>query len=458
MALLLVVDDDADLRTILCRYLEAKGHSTRQAPDAASALKAVEGEPVELVLLDLSLPDAGGLEVLESLRRLEPDLPVLILTGNADIGTAVRAMKLGANDYLVKPFGNEDLALRVQRALREARLETEVARLREHITRRERESVFRGAGPSMAAVYEAVERVAPTDLTVVLQGESGCGKEVMARLLHEKSARREGPFAAVDSGALPESLVESELFGYERGAFTGAERTKPGQFELASGGTLFLDEIANLGLEAQAKLLRVLQERRVRRLGGKKDVPVDVRILAATNRDLSAEVRSGRFREDLFHRLNQFMLRLPPLRERPEDLEPMARHFLGEACRQLGRGAAFLSASALKVMAAYAWPGNARELKNTVTRAALLCDQTIEPEHLGLSAVQEAGAGEAGAAEPSPAGLDLKKAAREASIRAETALIKEALLRSGDNKAKAARLLGIGRKSLYDKMRRCRII
>ncbi|MEK7657514.1 MAG: sigma-54 dependent transcriptional regulator, partial [Elusimicrobiota bacterium] len=435
MALLLVVDDDADLRAALVRYLEAKGHSTLQAPDAGSALKAVENEPVELVLLDLSLPDAGGLEVLESLRRLEPDLPVLILTGNADIAVAVRAMRLGANDYLVKPFGNEDLALRVQRALREARLETEVARLREHLTRREREPVFRGSSPSMAAVYEALERVAPTELTVVLQGESGCGKEVLARLIHETSARREGPFVAVDSGALPEALVESELFGYERGAFTGAEKTKPGQFELASGGTLFLDEIANLGLEAQAKLLRVLQERRVRRLGGKKDVPVEVRILAATNRDLAAEVRAGRFREDLFHRLNQFMLRIPPVRERPEDLEPMARHFLREACRQLGKSGASFSGEALRVLASHGWPGNARELKNTVTRAALLCEQTIEPEHLGITASPPTPPAEheAEAAGPGVAGtkvLDLKKAVREATMRAESALIREALARA----------------------------
>ncbi|MBI5244357.1 MAG: sigma-54-dependent Fis family transcriptional regulator [Elusimicrobia bacterium] len=456
MAFLLIVDDDADLRTSLSRYLAAKGHSVSQAPDAAAALASVETQPVELVFLDLSLPDADGLKVLEDIRRAEPGIPVLILTGNTEVSTAVKAMKLGASDYLLKPFSNEDLSVHLERALRERQLEREVVRLRERLTHQAGAALLCGS-PAMRAVYEAVDRVAPTDLTVVLQGESGCGKEVVARLLHEKSPRREGPFLAVDSGALPEALVESELFGYEKGAFTGADRPKLGQFELAAGGTIFLDEVANLPLEAQGKLLRVLQERRIRRLGGKKDVPVDVRVVAATNRDLGAEVRAKRFREDLFHRLDQFTLNLPSMRERREDIEPLARHFLREANRQLGRRVAGFSAQALACLRRRGWPGNVREIQNVVTRAALLASERIGVEHLAA----EGGGTEAPRREPvrrvPPASLSLKKASRRAAGEAEKKVILEALALTASNKARAARLLGIDRKSLYAKLRKYRL-
>ncbi|HAH05094.1 MAG TPA: hypothetical protein DCM05_00990 [Elusimicrobia bacterium] len=452
MAFLLLVDDDADLRSSLSRILCAKGHSVSEAPDAAAALAAVETQPVELVFLDLSLPDADGLKVLEDIRGAEPSLPVLILTGNSDVSTAVRAMKLGAADYLLKPFSNEELLVHLERALRESRLEREVARLRERLVRGG-PPALRCQSPAMRAVYDAVERVAPTDLTVVLQGESGSGKEVVARLLHDLSLRREGPFLAVDSGALPPSLVESELFGYEKGAFTGADRQKLGQFELAAGGTLFLDEVANLPLEAQAKLLRVLQERRIRRLGGKKDLPVDVRVLAATNKDLAEEVGAGRFREDLFHRLDQFALTLPPLRDRKEDIEPLARHFLLEAGQQLGRRVADFTPEALVRLRRRPWPGNARELKNAVTRAALLADgRAVGPEHLA--------GGEAVLRPSKPASasaLPLKQASRRAAAGAEKQSILRALSLAAGNKARAARLLRIDRKSLYNKLRRYRI-
>ncbi|MBI4422871.1 MAG: sigma 54-interacting transcriptional regulator, partial [Elusimicrobia bacterium] len=307
-----------------------------------------------------------------------------------------------------------------------------------------------------------LRKVAPTDLTVVLGGESGCGKEVFARLVHETGGRRKGPFVAVDCGTLPTTLVETELFGYEKGAFTGAEGTRLGHFELAAEGTLFLDEIGNLSLEVQSKLLRVLQERRIRRLGGRKDLPIDVRVVAATNLDLARAVREGRFREDLFHRLNEFMIVLPPLRERMEDLLPLARHFLEEANRTLSRSVPGFSGEALRRLAAYHWPGNIRELRNTVLRAVLLADGPIEPGHLQLpgsgappSPAPPPRAEAAASATPEePSDLALKDQVRAAKSETERRLIGEALGRARQNKSEAARLLGIDRKALYQKMKR----
>ncbi|MBI5201080.1 MAG: sigma-54-dependent Fis family transcriptional regulator [Elusimicrobia bacterium] len=454
---ILLVDDDRDLCTALSRFLTAKGFSVRSTHDPEGALRAAGDEPFDLVLLDLFLGATDGMDVLRGIRGLEPDLPVLILTGHADVPTAVNAMKLGAADYLLKPFTNEELALHVDKVLRESRLRREVTRLRAQLGREKKPGIVTGDGPAIRGALDQLRKVAPTDLTVVLGGESGCGKEVFARLLHDMSSRRKGPFVAVDCGSLPTTLVETELFGYEKGAFTGAESMRLGHFELAAEGTLFLDEIANLSLEVQSKLLRVLQERRIRRLGGRKDLPVDARVVAATNADLPRAVREGKFREDLFHRINQFTITLPPLRERMEDLIPLARHFLEEANRTLGRAVPGFSAEALRRLAAYHWPGNIRELRNTVLRAALLSEGTIEPPHLQLPGPVLAAAA-ARDPEPVSAGaggkIGLKDSVRAATAATERKLIAEALERSGGNKSEASRLLGIDRKALYAKLKR----
>ncbi|MBI4349091.1 MAG: sigma-54-dependent Fis family transcriptional regulator [Elusimicrobia bacterium] len=463
---LLLVDDDRDLCLALTRFLSAKGYSVRAAHDPEGALRTAGDEPFDAVLLDLFLGATDGMDVLRGIRGLEPDLPVLILTGHADVPTAVNAMKLGAADYLLKPFTNEELALHVDKVLRESRLRREVTRLRAQLGRQSRPSIVVGDGPAIRAALDQLRKVAPTDLTVVLGGESGCGKEVFARLVHDMSQRRKAPFVAVDCGSLPTTLVETELFGYEKGAFTGADSTRLGHFELAAEGTLFLDEIANLSLEVQQKLLRVLQERRIRRLGGRKDIPVDARVVAATNADLPRAVREGRFREDLFHRIDQFTITLPPLRERMEDLIPLARHFLEEANRTLGRSVAGFSAEALRRLAGYHWPGNIRELRNTVLRAALLSDGTIEPPHLNLpGTARETVLAPAPAPQPvliaavppvaaAPERLALKDSVREATAATERRLIVQALERSNRNKSEAARLLGIDRKALYAKLKR----
>lgn len=450
MSNFLVIEDDADARKALKAVLGSRGHSAQEASDGAEGLRAAEASAMDAVLLDLVLGDMDGLTVLEKLKNDDPSLPVIILTGHADVHSAVRAMKLGAADYLVKPFTNEELLLVAERAAKDRRFHRELDALRSHVAGFYGANVFVGESPAVKAVEKLVSQVAGTELTVILSGPSGAGKEVWARRIHALSSRRNNPFVALDCGALPENLVESELFGYERGAFTGADRARAGLFETAYGGTLFLDEVSNLEVPTQAKLLRVLQERRIRRLGGKKDIPVDVRIITATNKDLQACIKEGAFREDLFHRLNQFAVTLPPLRERAADIRPLAMHFLKEANSGLKKSVAGISSDALEALDAYPWPGNIRELKNIVTRAVLMADGEVLPSHLGF------GGGPAAQASPACGGeirdFDLKKAAKEAASMVEKRVIVAALEASGGNKVKAAKLMGIDRKALYNKL------
>lgn len=457
--MILLIDDDPELCASLSKYLSAKGCEILALQEGKSGLEHVRSEPIEVLLLDLYLKDSDGMELLRQARELEPGLPIIILTGHADIASAVKAMKLGATDYMVKPFSNDELLLAVEKALRAGRLEREVDLLRRQLKTQATQPVF-GSSPAMQKALEAARKVGPTNLTVILEGESGTGKEVMARLLWSSSPRRDRPFVAVDSGALPETLVESELFGYERGAFTGAEKRKPGQFELASGGTIFLDEVTNLSLDIQAKLLRVLQERRIRRLGASRDLPVDVRVLAATNRNLEEEVRRGRFREDLYHRLNEFRIVLPPLRERGEDIYSLAEHFLKESCRQLVKTGMRMSPGFRERLLSHSWPGNVRELKNAVLRAVLLARDVLEPSHLagGLSPFT---------GEPPASGrmgtvpavrLSLKAVSKKARAAAEREIIVQALNKASNNKVRAAKILGIDRKSLYNKLKQYRLM
>ncbi|MEK7721484.1 MAG: sigma-54 dependent transcriptional regulator, partial [Elusimicrobiota bacterium] len=313
MGNILIAEDDADTRWALKAALESGRHVCAVAASGAEAMSLAESLTFDVVVLDMVLGDSDGLIILEKLKNEDPGLPVVILTGHANVQTAVKAMKLGALDYLIKPFSNEELLLIIEKAVKERRLKREFEALRSHVKRvHGAEPVF-GSSRGIKSTAALAKQVAATDLTVILSGPSGSGKEVWAREIHRLSARGDSPFVALDCGALPENLVESELFGYERGAFTGADRRKHGLFEVAFGGTLFLDEIANLTTTIQAKLLRVLEERKIRHLGGKKDIPTDARIIVASNSDLPARIKEGAFREDLYHRLNQFTLRVPSL-------------------------------------------------------------------------------------------------------------------------------------------------
>jgi DNA-binding NtrC family response regulator len=451
MGNILIAEDDADTRYVLKAALESGRHACAAAASGAEALALAETLTFDAVVLDMMLGDSDGLAVLEKLKGEDPGLPVVILTGHADVVSAVKAMKLGALDYLVKPFGNDELLLIIEKAVKERRLKREFDALRSHVRRAHGAEPVTGASRAIRNTAALARQVAATDLTVILSGPSGSGKEVWAREIHRLSSRAGSPFVALDCGALPENLVESELFGYERGAFTGADRRKPGLFEAAFGGTLFLDEIANLSPGTQAKLLRVLEERRIRHLGGKKDIPIDTRVIVAANRDLPACIKEGSFREDLFHRLNQFTLAVPSLAERKEDIPALAAFFLREAEKLVNKKIDTISDAALAALAAYAWPGNVRELKNAIIRAALLSGGEILPEHLALGG--NTAAREQNPAAPAAENFDLKENLRQARAATERRLLTAALAQTGGNKLQAAKLLSIDRKALYNKLK-----
>ena len=450
MGNILIVEDDADTRWVLKAALESGRHACATAASGAEALGLAEALTFDAVVLDMVLGDSDGLTVLAKLKNEDPGLPVVILTGHANVQSAVKAMKLGALDYLIKPFGNEELLLIIEKAVKERRLKREFDALRSHVKRAQGSEPVFGSSKEIKNTAALARQVAATDLTVILSGPSGAGKEVWAREIYRLSSRGGSPFVALDCGALPENLVESELFGYERGAFTGADRRKPGLFEVAFGGTLFLDEIANLTTATQAKLLRVLEERKIRHLGGKKDIPIDARVIVASNSDLPARIKEGAFREDLYHRLNQFTLRVPSLSERKEDIPVLAAFFLREAEKLVNKKIETISDSALAALAAYPWPGNVRELKNVITRAALLCEGEILTSHLGLGGVE---AVKGCALAPAPENFDLKENLRQARAETERRLICAALTATNGNKVKAAKLLSIDRKALYDKIK-----
>ncbi len=450
MGNILIVEDDADTRYVLKAALESGRHTCATAASGAEAMGLAEALTFDAVVLDMVLGDSDGLTILEKMKNEDPGLPVVILTGHANVQSAVKAMKLGALDYLIKPFGNEELLLIIEKAVKERRLKREFEALRSHVKRAQGDEPVFGTSKEIKNTAALAGQVAATDLTVILSGPSGSGKEVWAREIHRLSARGDSPFVALDCGALPENLVESELFGYERGAFTGADRRKPGLFEVAFGGTLFLDEIGNLTMATQAKLLRVLEERKIRHLGGKKDIPTDARVIVASNANLPSRIKEGTFREDLYHRLNQFTLRVPSLVERKEDIPALAAFFLSEAEKLVNKKIETISDSALAALASYSWPGNVRELKNVITRAALLCAGEILPAHLGLGGAEPA---KGCASAPVPENFDLKENLRQARAETERRLICAALTQTNGNKVKAAKLLSIDRTALYDKIK-----
>jgi two-component system response regulator HydG len=434
MERILIVDDDPGFRKLLETILAAEGYDIATAGSVAEARCALESRHYHLVLTDLRLPDGEGTAVLRWTSEHSPETPVIMITAFASVASAVEAMKLGARDYLGKPLVSpEELRIAVSRALEQSRKSQELELLREEQSVRFGCSSLIADDPRMTRVTELAGRVAPTTATVLLTGESGTGKEIVARCIHANSPRASRAFVAVNCAALAPSLIESELFGHERGSFTGATGQHLGRFERAHGGTLFLDEIGELDGNLQAKLLRVLQDKTFERVGGTREIAVDVRVIAATNRDLKKSVAEGRFREDLYYRLGTFPIELPPLRERGEDVLRLARFFLNRAARNLNKGPIRMTPDAERVMAAYSWPGNVRELENLMERVAILCDYVVEPDDLPITAT--------GPARP-VLFRDIERNAIEAALEANSG-----------NRTRAAKQLGISVRTLQYRLR-----
>lgn len=450
-ARVLIVDDEPEICALLARILSHAGFDTLAATDGRAALQALEGGRVDVALLDFRLPDMTGLDVLREARRRMPHLPAVMITAHADVRGAVEAMRAGVYDYIAKPFDNQAVLCTVQAALAKpgrhdpaagaGELSTGAAALRDSM----------GPSDAVGQLIARIELVAKCDFAVLILGETGTGKELVAHALHQASRRHAARFLPVDCGAIPEHLLESELFGYEKGAFTGATAAKAGKLSAAQGGTLFLDEIANLPLAMQAKLLRVLQERVIYRVGSNTPQPVDVRIVAAANEDLEHQSLDGSFRSDLFFRLSEFVIRLPPLRERPEDVHHLAQRFLALVNDELGKAIGGFSAPALERLASHPWPGNVRQLRNCIRRAALLASETVELEHLDLdTAVLPSATLQAA---PGCSGLPLKELVRRNIQQVERQALESALHEAQGNKAMAARLLRIDYKTIHTKIK-----
>ncbi len=436
---ILVVDDEKNLRMSVIEYLSLDGFDCTGCPDGESALDILSSQPFDAVILDLRLPGMSGLDVLAAIQDDGPWLPVIVVSAHGEIQDAVTAMKLGAEDYLVKPFDPAELVLRLKKAVTGKTLQR-MADLGQRISG-QTDGVWRSASRAMTEVYRLVERAAPTMSNVLITGESGTGKEVIARDIHRSSTRPDGPFVPVNVGAIPDTLLESELFGYEKGAFTGAESRKQGLFELASGGTLFLDELGEMPVNMQVKLLRVLQERTIVRLGGNRPIPVDIRIIAATNRNLADAVRNGSFREDLYFRIHVIEIHLPPLRERREDIAPLAGFFLARYARETGRDVTGISRDALDFLQMQRYPGNIRELENSIERAVILAEKaTLRREDFSFTEI----------AVPGTAGISTGNA----NLRdAEKNAIVVALEHNGGHRERTASELGISRRTLLTKMK-----
>ncbi len=387
MAHILLVDDQSSMRLTLTALLKSAGHTLAQAATGDDALKKIAQADFDIVLTDLNLDEISGLDVLKAAKANNPQTEVIMLTGYGSVETAVEAMKNGAIDYLTKPVDNEELTLAIARATERQRLKSEVTRLRGEVEQKFTAREIVASSDSMQRVLEMVKRVAPTDAAVLIQGESGTGKELIARAIHQNSKRKDASFVPINCGALPENLLESELFGHVKGAFTGAHQNKKGLFEEADGGTLFLDEVGETTPTTQVKLLRVLQDFEVRRVGSNVGVKVDVRIIAATNQKLMERIRDGAFREDLYYRLQVILMNLPPLRDRREEILPLVAHYLAIYNKRFGKNIKGLNAAAESAMMEYGWPGNVRELANVIERATILCNgEKISPEDLSLTA------------------------------------------------------------------------
>jgi DNA-binding NtrC family response regulator len=439
MPAILIVEDEAKMRRLLELNLGEDGFTTFSAGDAEAGLKLLAEHAIDLVVTDLKLPGMDGLEFLQTVKRQNAALPVVVMTAFGSVETAVEAMKAGASDYVLKPFSLAEMRLVVHKELDVRDLREENRSLREALGKRYAHPNVVARSLKMQEVLATVERVAPTNSTVLLGGESGVGKDLIARAIHEKSRRARGPFLKINSTAIPENLLESELFGYEKGAFTGATASKPGKFELADKGTLFLDEIGDVPPLTQVKLLRVLQEREFERLGGTRTIKVDVRLVAATNRDLRAALEQGTFREDLYYRLNVVPIDIAPLRERREDIPDLVNLFITRFAGDSGKGVEGITPEAMQILVNYHWPGNVRELQNIVERACALAKGSVldvADIHLDTRPAKTAN----GASGFLPDGMTLEQW--------EDEMVQEALRRANGNKSQAARLLGLSRNAL----------
>ncbi|MBC8385452.1 MAG: sigma-54-dependent Fis family transcriptional regulator [Candidatus Cloacimonetes bacterium] len=443
---ILIVDDNTDMQFLLSNILSEEGYETFSAGNGNRAITEVKRNNPDLVLLDIRLPGMDGLRVLEEIRKINPEILVIMITAFGDIKSAVQAMKDGAFDYVTKPFDNEALILNIKKAMKTKHLSDEVEDLKKQL-QEQKEIKFLGESPQMKMVLKQVDLVAPTNMSLIIQGKSGTGKEVIAKLIHKRSSRKDKPFIAVDCGSIPETLVESELFGHEKGSFTGADSLKKGQFELAHGGTLLLDELTNLPFDAQAKLLRAIEERQIIRIGGKKPIRIDVRIIATTNLDIIQTVQDGKFRDDLFHRLNEFQITLPLLNQRKEDIPILARKFLQDSNKDLNKTIKDFSSESINRLINYQWPGNIRELKHVIKRAVLLTESgNITPDKLVLNVVKphdEVSISES---------FDKGETYDDIIRRVEKDLILKAIDQAGGNKTKAAEMLNMNRKTFYRKM------
>jgi two-component system, NtrC family, response regulator AtoC len=429
---ILIAEDDALFRSFLSTVLKEEGHRVDEARDGKEGLSKLRGGEFDLVISDLKMPGLSGMDLLRDGKKEKPETRWIIITAFGSIDSAVEAMKAGASDYLTKPLHNPDeLRHVVRRVLREAEADRTISLLSEELGKQFPPAEMIFLGEKMQKVFQLVKEVSPTTASVLISGPSGTGKELVARVIHQMSPRREKPFVGVHCAALAETLLESELFGHERGAFTGAVATRKGRFELADGGTIFLDEIAEIPPSIQVKLLRVVQERELERVGGTKTLPVDVRILSATNKNLKNEVSTGHFREDLYYRLNVFPIELPPLLERPEAILPLADFFIQKFAAPLGKRMSGFTASARAALTEYGWPGNIRELQNVIERAVILATGEIDEPHLNIEVLREA----------SPEGDGLLQ-----KIERET--IQKVLSEVGGNRKKAAQVLGVSLRTL----------
>jgi len=439
---ILIIEDEPKLRRLVELHLADEGYPVESAPDAEAGLKLLRNDSFGLVLTDLRLPGMTGLEFLKAAKQTSEETPVVIMTAHGTVESAVEAMKAGASNYILKPFSLAELSLVVRKEISTRELREENRSLREALGVKYEYANIVAGSEKMQAVLALVERVAPTNSTVLLGGESGVGKDLIARAIHEHSLRSRGPFIKINSTAIPENLLESELFGYEKGAFTGAATSKPGKFELADGGTLFLDEIGDVPAATQVKLLRVLQEREFERLGGTKTLKVDVRLVAATNRDLRAALEDGTFREDLYYRLNVVPIDIPPLRDHREDIPSLALLFAERTAKDARKPVPAITPAALALLSAYHWPGNVRELQNVIERAvALSAGSSLDSADIHLDSAPSASAPSRSASSSGllPPGMTLDQF--------EEAAIREALRAASGNKSQAARALGLSRNA-----------
>ncbi len=452
MDTILVVDDEINYLTVMEALLGEEGYEVLTAPGGQDALKLAGTSDVDLVLTDMKMPKMNGIELLGELKRLYPDLPVIMMTAYGTVEKAVESMKTGAYDYILKPFKNEELLATISRALEYHSLLQQNRMLLQDLDKKYGAPNIVGESQAMREILALVKRVASSRATVLISGESGTGKELVARAIHQQSPRAGKTFVSVNCAALTETLLESELFGHERGAFTHAVSMRKGRFELADGGSLFLDEVAEMSPALQVKLLRVLQEMEFERVGGNKTIKVDVRVVAATNRELKEEVEDGRFREDLYYRLNVVHLHIPPLRERQEDIAPLATHFLKKYAQENVRGEVHLSPEAMKLLLNYAWPGNVRELENVMERAVILCNQNL----ITVNDLPGELAGEP--RESSRLNIDrfipIQTPLPEALEQIEEQMIRRALEQSGQVQVRAAEILGITKSLLQYKLKK----